>query len=823
MDRIKKFEPLWGMWRCEAVIGEGSFGTVYRAVRKDADRVYYSAIKHISVPTNQSQLNEVRSSGFYNSDADIIKYFDGIAGDVRREIDFMYTLKGNANIVSYEDHLVIPKEDGIGCDIFIRMELLRSLNSIIKSNLTVEDAVKIGSDICNALDVCAKSHIVHRDIKPSNIFVNANGDYKLGDFGIAKILDSATAGMSKKGTYFYMAPEIYKCEPANFTSDIYSLGIVLYRILNGNCLPFMPTSGTILLEHQENAIVKMMTGQPMPPPRNATPQLAAVILKACSFNMRDRFQTPLEFKQALNDAYLGKYVEKVPEFYEETVNADVQNTVTNDAIVAENKAYSEKSAVSVQPVHRVPEPKKTEKKSAAAETKKKRPRIGIIAALICLAFFAAAMAALFNSGIFPEGEPDDVIYGEVSETDAEPEIILDLPPEGEVLNIYLWNEEFKGYFEQYYEVPDGIEVRWIINTDQNNIYQDSLDEALADSENMQEDDRVDIFLVEPSYAAKYVDSDYTMDVRQIGFRNSDAMYDYAVDMCTDSDGVCKGIAPMITPGTLIYRRSIAREVLGTDSPDEVQVMLGSWDRFEDVAAMAKSEGYYMTASCQETFRAYTSNRSTPWVDDSGNINVPPEFEEWAKFSRSMVKNKTTLKVGLWDKKWYNQMMGSGKTMCFFGPEWYYDYIIAMTTDIPGDWAVCRGPQDYSYGGYCILVASGTDNPRTIRHLFEAFTTDEDLLDEYARDNRLMANNSDVMEAIADDHTYTSYFLGDQNDVQIQTEVAEKVRWENHTMYDFHLDTGFMECMKSYINGSCSYDDALSDFYYYTQECYPQLG
>ncbi|MBP3413886.1 MAG: serine/threonine protein kinase [Clostridia bacterium] len=341
MDRIKKFEPLWGVWECDAVLGEGSFGRVYRAVRKEGERVYYSAVKHISVPANQQQLNEVRSSGFYNSDAEISKYFGGIVEDVQREVDFMYTLKGNANIVSYEDHLIVPKEDGIGCDIFIRMELLRSLNSIIKSNLTVEDAIKIGSDICSALEVCAKSRIVHRDIKPSNIFVNANGDYKLGDFGIAKVLNSATVGMSKKGTYFYMAPEIYKCEPANFTSDIYSLGIVLYRILNDNCLPFMPTNGTILLEHQEAALVKTMTGQPMPPPRNATPQLAAVILKACSFNMRNRFQTLGEFKKALNDAYLGKYVEQVPAVSEDTVKVDEDNTTPINAVFDANPAQAQ--------------------------------------------------------------------------------------------------------------------------------------------------------------------------------------------------------------------------------------------------------------------------------------------------------------------------------------------------------------------------------------------------------------------------------------------------------------------------------------------------
>ncbi len=298
MDKIKPFEPLWGTWICEGVLGEGSFGRVYRAVRNDSGRRYYSAVKHISVPANEQQLNEVRSSGNYRSDAEVSQFFDAIVRDVIREIDFMYALKGNANIVSYEDHMIVPKKSGVGCDIFIRMELLRDLNSTAAA-ITPSEAVKIGIDICTALEVCVKKNIIHRDIKPSNIFVNEDGTYKLGDFGIARVLSGTTTGMSKKGTYSYMSPEIYKCESANFTSDIYSLGVVLYKLLNEKRLPFIPLTGVILPKHNDEALIKMVSGAPMPPPVNASPMLAAVILQACSYNKRDRFQHASAFKKAL--------------------------------------------------------------------------------------------------------------------------------------------------------------------------------------------------------------------------------------------------------------------------------------------------------------------------------------------------------------------------------------------------------------------------------------------------------------------------------------------------------------------------------------------
>ncbi len=309
MDSIRKFEPLWGVWQCESVLGKGGFGKVYKAVRHDGEHTYYSAIKHISVP-EEDQLMEARNSGMYSSEKELSDYFNDVARNVQYEIDLMYKLKANTNIVSYEDHMVIPKENGIGCDIFIRMELLEDLNKVILNKLTEADAVKIGTDICTALEVCARHKIIHRDIKPSNIFVNENGDYKLGDFGIARVMSSTTMGVSKKGTYSYMAPEIYKCEPANHTSDIYSLGVVLYRILNNNRLPFMPLTGSIRAQDQEAALIKTVSGAPMPPPVNASPRLAAVILKACAYNMRDRFKSPTEFKKALNDAFYASYYDQ---------------------------------------------------------------------------------------------------------------------------------------------------------------------------------------------------------------------------------------------------------------------------------------------------------------------------------------------------------------------------------------------------------------------------------------------------------------------------------------------------------------------------------
>ena len=239
MDVIKQFEPLFGEWHVESFIGAGSFGRVYKIYRDELNNRFYSALKYISIPSEENEVKQLRADGM--DDASISTYYGSLAENVSQEITLMNRLKGNTNVISFEDSRVIPKPGGVGYDIFIRMELLESLtNRTVEHPLPTEEVVKLGLNICSALKLCAKNSIIHRDIKPDNIFISPNGDYKLGDFGIARHLESAATFMSKKGTYTYMAPEVYKGEKYGATCDIYSLGLVMYRLLNGGRLPFLP-------------------------------------------------------------------------------------------------------------------------------------------------------------------------------------------------------------------------------------------------------------------------------------------------------------------------------------------------------------------------------------------------------------------------------------------------------------------------------------------------------------------------------------------------------------------------------------------------------
>ena len=327
---------VFGDWTVDEKIGSGAFGTVYRIKKEDFGTLYYAAMKVIRIPQDKEDHNKLRTEGM--DDESISTYYGQIAQDFIKEIRLLSSLDGITNIVDYKDHTIVPNDD-FGYTIYIKMQLLTPLSkTLIDENrqalfLSVDEVLKLGVDICTALEICEKHNIIHRDIKVDNIFVSANGDYKLGDFGIAKQLEATQGEMSKKGTLMYMAPEVFRGEKYNKTADIYSLGIVLYRLLNKNRAPFFPEyPAPIKFTDKEQANAKRLNGEELPNISDVSDAFMDVLRKACAFDPKDRYSNASEFKKALKSIkkeiteHLSDDVTGVPLVSE----VMVENTVEDD-------------------------------------------------------------------------------------------------------------------------------------------------------------------------------------------------------------------------------------------------------------------------------------------------------------------------------------------------------------------------------------------------------------------------------------------------------------------------------------------------------------
>lgn len=296
---VDNIESVWPEWKIIEQVGEGSYGKVFKATREEHGISSYSAIKVIAIPQNDSETESLRLEGLDKTATRT--YYEEIVKDFVCEIKLMESLKGTPNIVSVEDYKVVEKTDRVGWDIYIRMEYLTSFNDYAcDKKLTEIEIIKMGIDICSALEICSKRDVIHRDIKPENIFISDFGYFKLGDFGIARELEKTASAHSKRGTLNYMAPEVNNGSNYDSRADIYSLGIVLYKLLNNNRIPFLdPYKQLIQYRDRVKAVEKRMNGDPLPTPVQASEKIAAVILKACAYNPDDRFDNPNQLRMAL--------------------------------------------------------------------------------------------------------------------------------------------------------------------------------------------------------------------------------------------------------------------------------------------------------------------------------------------------------------------------------------------------------------------------------------------------------------------------------------------------------------------------------------------
>lgn len=398
--------------------------------------------------------------------------------------------------------------------------------------------------------------------------------------------------------------------------------------------------------------------------------------------------------------------------------------------------------------------------------------------------------------------------------------------EGKVFNIYAWNEEFKGFFEKYYEVPEGVTVNWIINPSNDGVYQDKLDEALLNQENAAADDKVDLFLAEADYILKYTDSPYTQDVTAIGVTDFSNTYEYTVQAASDSSGVVKGVSFQCCPSALIYRRSIALDVLGTDDPDEVQAQLDSWEKFAAVAEQAAAKGYMMTASESATYRVFSNNVTSPWVDAAGTLQIDAAIQEWMAQAYDFSQKGYTQTCDIWSDECTAQMYADGKAMCYFGPAWYFNFSMGNAQDAEkgcyGDWAICEGPQAHFWGGTWLLAATGSDNPTMIADIMNTFINDEEVCSALVENEAQFSNNQAVNAKYAEDPEFGNDFLGGQNDTAVFVELAKNIKFENQTIYDQLLNEGQQGFWREYCDGTVTEEQAMSNFYSYINEKYPEI-
>ena len=306
IDLTGVIKNIWPEWQVEKLLGQGSFGRVYEVSRKELDIERRSAVKVILVPPDSSEANALRLEGM--TEDDIHTYYRETVKDFVSEIRLLNTLQGAPHIVNLEDFKVVGSKSGEMWCILIRMELLKPFTQhIVEHPMDEAEVIRLGAELCEALEICHGQNIIHRDIKPQNIFIDRYSSFKLGDFGIARKMEGMTSTLSQKGTFGYIAPEVVQGRKYDTRADIYSLGLVLYQLMNEGRAPFLMTA-----EDQRNprtrdeAMQRRLGGEQLPKPCSASSDFGKIILKACEYDPEKRFSSAGEMKNALLQLTEGK-------------------------------------------------------------------------------------------------------------------------------------------------------------------------------------------------------------------------------------------------------------------------------------------------------------------------------------------------------------------------------------------------------------------------------------------------------------------------------------------------------------------------------------
>lgn len=417
--------------------------------------------------------------------------------------------------------------------------------------------------------------------------------------------------------------------------------------------------------------------------------------------------------------------------------------------------------------------------------------------------------------------------------------------EGKVINVYSWNDEFRERLEAVYpevestskdgtvtKLKDGTEIHWVINPNQDGVYQQKLDEALGRQADAADNDKVDIFLSETDYVFKYTDADadVAMPLSDLGIDVDKAFadqYDFTRTTASDSAGVQRGSTWQCCPGLLVYRRDIAKDVFGTDEPEAVGEKVKDWDTIKQTAAELKAKGYYTFSSYADTFRLYGNSIDNSWVEPGGDeVNVDQKIMNWVNDSKEWLDNgyvDANIK-GQWNDDWNKAMGSQSKVFAFLFPAWGIDFTLKPNWDgADGSWAVTTPPQEYNWGGSYIHAATGTDDPEHVKDIILAMTADKDNLLKISKEYSDFTNTkSGMQEAAMDDATYASDFLGGQNPFAYFAPVAENIKIAPLSSYDQGCVELIQNSFSDYLQGNVDYDKAKTNFETAIEERYPDI-
>ncbi len=314
------------------------------------------------------------------------------------------------------------------------------------------------------------------------------------------------------------------------------------------------------------------------------------------------------------------------------------------------------------------------------------------------------------------------------------------------------------------------------------------------------------------FADKLV-KEYALPLSEIGITEADTadMYDYTLQLGT-YDGKLMSLSKEIQPMVFLYRRSIAKKVLGTSDPEKVQEYVSGWDKFAETAELMKENGYFMIRNPDEMLNCISAF-DAPFVVD-GKLNLTERIKGWVELSKSLYEKECFSSESRWMDDWA-ESFDEDKTFGAIEASWFADYSAAnMARETSGDWAICEAPEYGHYSnGEVFFVHKKTDNPTLAAEFIRTLCCDSEFMMNYADSgtgNGIVPNNKTTVANLIESESGNRDFLGSQNPYSIYDKVAKEISAEYSTSWDEDYKYSFVDSFLPYIKGEKTYEEAVAE-------------
>ncbi len=401
--------------------------------------------------------------------------------------------------------------------------------------------------------------------------------------------------------------------------------------------------------------------------------------------------------------------------------------------------------------------------------------------------------------------------------------------QGQKLVVWSFTDELSGMIDEFKKVYPNVEIEFTVFPNDDEVYLNRINNTMRSGSQLP-----DVFTGERGWFRQMIEAGYWEPLSGAPY-NAEALMgnlvEYVPDLSRDAQGRITALSWQATPGALFYRRSIAKDVLGTDDPAEVSKWTSDINKFYELGEKIKAHygGQKFLLSGYGDMSEFIYNRRTEPYVQGNQVIIPATLVEYMELAKEMRENRIEAGAGTWSPPWFSSM-ADGSVFAYILPTWGLHYVMKPNAEpeahagnraYSGDWGLAVPPAPYSWGGTWIGINRNSQNKNLAWELVKFIGSNEQFQEHWARTTGDFVANTNVIDRIKSD--FSDPFLGGQNHYAYFANEVAKIDVSFIGPWDFQIQNAWGDEVELYANGQKTMDQAIADFTLAVKDIIPNIS